>query len=156
MAAHRFHMARSQPWPRCEVTLPAPLRSAACCVIALAVEEAAGWSRVAEDPLRLAGPAAAAVGDAAVDVGVDEEAAVLWTASAASVRAATGVLSGRRGSPGRMLGSAGRSPYTHIHCYAPSCKVRADVPQPMTIYLGDAPRNGYHMTFAHNFDPVPI
>ncbi len=96
------------------------------------------------------------VGDAAVNVGVDDEAAVLCTASAASVRAATGVLPGRGGSPGRMLGSAGRSPYIHIHCYAPSCKVRADVPQTMTIYLGDAPRNRYHMTVAHNLDPVPI
>ncbi len=48
--ADLFHMARSQPWPRFEVTLPAPLRSAACCVMALAVEDAAGWFRVAEEP----------------------------------------------------------------------------------------------------------
>lgn len=98
-------MARSQPWPRCDVTLPAPARSAACCVRALAVDEAAGWSRVAEDPFGLAALAAVIIEE-------EEEAEVLWTASAASVRAATGVLDGCRGSWGRMLGSWGRSPCT--------------------------------------------
>ena len=100
--ADLFHMARSQPWPRWEVTLPAPARSAACCVMALAVEAAAGWSRVAEDPPGFAGVAAP-----------DGESAVPWMASAASVRAATGVLAGRGGSPGKMLGSWGTSPCIH-------------------------------------------
>ena len=53
-----FHMARSQPWPRWDVTLPAPLCSAACCVIALAVEEAAGSLSMPEEELLIL-PAAA-------------------------------------------------------------------------------------------------
>lgn len=69
--------------------MPAPLCSAACCLAALAVEDAAGsLSLLGERP----------------GLAIAE---VLWTASAASFRAATGVLDGRAGSPGRMFGSLG-------------------------------------------------
>ena len=136
-------MACSQPWPRWEVTLPAPLRSAACCVAALAVEEAAGWSRAAEDPPGFAGVAevdekAAPLavegppGLAAVDaMDVDEEAESALDSTSCLGQSSHRGACRPRGLLGQKAGQLGYIALHMSHCACVyTCKATAELGQP--------------------------